>query len=698
MDKPKILVAEDEGIIAKDLEHTLKGMGYAVSGTASSGEEAIRKALETRPDLILMDIVLRGDMDGVAAAEEIRSRLEIPVVFLTAHADEKTLQRAKISGPFGYLLKPFEERGLRGTIEVALHIHAMEKKLKKSAEEWRSTFDSIQDWVSIHDCEFRIVRTNRAMAEAFRRAPQDMIGKTCYEVFHRGNEPIPQCPHIRALETRRPCREELFEPHLGIHVELSVSPIFDEKGGLTGTVHVAKDISERKRAQEALRESEERYRRLFEGVPLGLYRSTPEGKLLDANPALARLFGYADTDSLSRLEMTDTYVDPRDRQGFKALMEEKGRVEQFRTERRRRDGSRFWSESQSIAVRGPDGAIQCYEGSVQDVSDRRAFEEELRRSERHARQLAFEKSILAEIGRIISSTTDVEEVYKAFAGEAKKLLSFDRLIVSLVDRGKRTMANRFVDGASVPGRNVGEVFPFRGSFGEAVIESRRGILLHVENEEETVSRFPGLLLDIRAGLKSVLSVPLFYRDAAVGALHIFSANSKAYKEEDLPTARSIADQIAGAVVNANLFNALKKVSESLAESEERYRAIMESAGRAGGGVIILQDLGEREGACIFANEQAGKITGYTEEELLQASWMEIVHPSSLPSVRDRYRRRMSGEDMPGFYEISFRHKTGREVPVEVIATRAQIQGKTVLVAFFRDITARKDLERQLAQA
>lgn len=130
MDKTKILVVEDEGIIAKDIENTLKAMGYGVAGVVVSGDEAIQKAVETQPDLVLMDIVLKGETDGVEAADRIRARLDTPVVFLTAYADEKTLQRAKITGAFGYLVKPFEERELRSTIEVALYQHEMEARLR----------------------------------------------------------------------------------------------------------------------------------------------------------------------------------------------------------------------------------------------------------------------------------------------------------------------------------------------------------------------------------------------------------------------------------------------------------------------------------------------------------------------------------------------------------------------------------------
>ena len=115
-----ILVIEDESIIALDIADGLRRLGYRVVAVVPSGEQAIQKAAETHPDLVLMDIKLKGDMDGVQAAEHIRAELDIPVIFLTAFADEATLQRAKITQPFGYLLKPFEDRELHSAIEIAL--------------------------------------------------------------------------------------------------------------------------------------------------------------------------------------------------------------------------------------------------------------------------------------------------------------------------------------------------------------------------------------------------------------------------------------------------------------------------------------------------------------------------------------------------------------------------------------------------
>ncbi|MGL5065907.1 MAG: hybrid sensor histidine kinase/response regulator, partial [Microcoleus sp.] len=128
------MVVEDEVIVAEDIAGRLKKLGYAVAGTVASGEEAIQKAAETQPDLVLMDIVLKGEMDGVTASEKIRNNSDIPTVFLTAYADEKTLQRAKLTDPFGYIVKPFQQNDLRVAIEIAMHRHEIETKMRKALQ------------------------------------------------------------------------------------------------------------------------------------------------------------------------------------------------------------------------------------------------------------------------------------------------------------------------------------------------------------------------------------------------------------------------------------------------------------------------------------------------------------------------------------------------------------------------------------
>jgi CheY-like chemotaxis protein len=134
MEQPRIMIVEDEGIVSLDLRDQLANLGYSVAAVAASGEEAIRKAKETRPDLVLMDIRLKGGIDGIEAANEIQARLHVPIVYMTALADLDTRQRSQTTGYSGYLVKPVGEDELQAAIETALHRHGTTRAGKCASE------------------------------------------------------------------------------------------------------------------------------------------------------------------------------------------------------------------------------------------------------------------------------------------------------------------------------------------------------------------------------------------------------------------------------------------------------------------------------------------------------------------------------------------------------------------------------------
>lgn len=134
MAKTNLLVVEDESIVSKDIQQSLKKLGYNVVGAASTGEKAIELARENMPDIVLMDIMLKGDMNGIEAADQIRAELNIPVIYLTAYADEGTLARAKVTEPCGYIIKPFKEIDIHTSIEMAIYKHKRESEVRKERD------------------------------------------------------------------------------------------------------------------------------------------------------------------------------------------------------------------------------------------------------------------------------------------------------------------------------------------------------------------------------------------------------------------------------------------------------------------------------------------------------------------------------------------------------------------------------------
>jgi len=257
MSHAKILIVEDEKIVAKDIHNCLRRFGYEVTAIVSTGEEAIQKAVETKPDLALLDVRLHGEMDGIVVAERIRDRLRIPVVYLTAYADEEMLRRAKLTEPFGYLVKPFGERELYSTIEMALHRHAMEQRLQESEQWLQTTLMSIGDGVIAVGVEERVRSINHVAAELTGWPEEEAVDRPISEVFNILNEdrtPVEDMPVSKAI------REGVFTGNvsfilitkagLEIPVEDGAAPIRDEKCQITGAVVVFRDVRERRRHEE----------------------------------------------------------------------------------------------------------------------------------------------------------------------------------------------------------------------------------------------------------------------------------------------------------------------------------------------------------------------------------------------------------------------------------------------------------------
>jgi diguanylate cyclase (GGDEF)-like protein/PAS domain S-box-containing protein len=253
----KILVVEDESIVAEDIKAILEEFGYRVIGTADSGEEAILKVAETKPHLVFMDIRLKGQMDGIQTAEQIWNDYQIPIVYLTANADIKTLYRAKATEPFGYVIKPFQERELQTAVEIALNRYQTEKQTK-DREQWLKTLlSSLGDAVIATDANGCVTLLNRAAEALTGWKLSEAIGKKSTEIFkliHSETRTIIECPAQRALMLRTivsiPEQTILIAKNgTEIFIDDSAAPILETLGEILGAVIVFRDVTERKRSQ-----------------------------------------------------------------------------------------------------------------------------------------------------------------------------------------------------------------------------------------------------------------------------------------------------------------------------------------------------------------------------------------------------------------------------------------------------------------
>jgi two-component system cell cycle sensor histidine kinase/response regulator CckA len=260
--RAKILVVEDERIVAEDIRRSLKKLGYDVCGVVSTGQEAIRKAIQLRPDLVLMDIVLRMHMNGIQAAAAIHEKIDVPVIYLTAYADSDTLEKAKQTEPYGYLLKPFENRELQTAIEMSLYKHRTERRLREN-EAWLSTtLRSLAEGVIATNERAEILFMNPVAESLTGWTLEEVNGRPFSSVFRlvssRAGDlrPIEKVLKSRAVVTLPEATRLMRKDGGAFDVDFHASPIRDERGRIFGAVAAFQDVTRRKRAEEDLKKSE----------------------------------------------------------------------------------------------------------------------------------------------------------------------------------------------------------------------------------------------------------------------------------------------------------------------------------------------------------------------------------------------------------------------------------------------------------
>jgi two-component system cell cycle sensor histidine kinase/response regulator CckA len=303
-----ILIVEDEALVAADLGDRLREMGYPVAAELSSGEEALEKIASLRPDLILMDIVLDGDMDGIETARQVRRRWDTPVVFLTAHADNNTLRRARLTEPFGYVIKPFAEADLHATVEMALYKHKADRQLCKMEQWLATTLRSIGDGVLTTDEHARVTFLNPMAERLTGWKLLEAAGRTSAEVLRlvdrQTGGPVAD-PAQRALAGGAPVT---LPPHTSLRsrhgreipIDDSAAPIRDEDGRVRGVVVVFRDCSEQTRLEEERQHLEKKMREAQKLESLGLMAG---GIAHDFNNLLTGIMGNA---ALCRMKLHRT--------------------------------------------------------------------------------------------------------------------------------------------------------------------------------------------------------------------------------------------------------------------------------------------------------------------------------------------------------------------------------------------------------
>ena len=442
-------------------------------------------------------------------------------------------------------------------------------------------------------------------------------------------------------------------------------------------------------AEDDLLKIEERYQRLVELSP-DMIALHSNGKYIYMNPAGLRILGASSQEEIIGKPVSEI-IHPESREVVKSRiqqLEDGADVPPIEEKFVRLDGTIVDVEVTAAPI--PSRGKPMIQVLARDITKRKRTEEALKRSIDASQRLAFEKMIMAEIGQIISSTLDIEEVYKLFSEKVKTLLPYDRIAINLIKKDGVTLINRYVEGESAPGRNAGEIFPLAGTFTETIVKNRKGLFFDSKDESEIAAKFPGLVPEVKAGARSFLSVPLISRDQAIGGLHFRSNKYGAYSNKDLKLAESIATQIAGAIANARLFAERQQVERALKESEEKYRLLVQNAKDA---IFIIQD-----GVIKFSNIETEKLFGYSAAELAAIPFSNHILPADREMAYGNISEGSTGGEFPKAQSLRIRNKSGQEIWVELKSVSIEWEGKRAALNFASDITEQKKLEAQFLQA
>jgi PAS domain S-box-containing protein len=636
MVKNRIIIAEDDAISARYLKESMIARGYDVPDVVTTADDLLRAVENCGPDIILMDVMLEGAGDGIDAAAQIAARHDIPVIYLTGHTAREIVDRAKATGPYGFLVKPVNISELVIAVEFALYRHEMGKKLKQSEERYRAIVESAPVMI----CRFQpdpatITFVNDEFCRYFGRKREEITGRHLRDIL-TGADLSDARQKYRSLSAENPVmsfdlririgEKELWQRWIG-------RAMFDDIGKITEVQAIGEDVTDRKKAEEAIRASEEKFYKTFHLGPSGMtITSLENGKIIDVNEKLLSMSGFSRSEILGKKTTDIGIFQNRDeRDSLKDTLIRDGVVRDRETLFRLKSGE---IRHTMVSIEMLDiGGEKCMLSVVNDITEIKKIENALRDSEEKFR-LLFDQSADAQMLMENRTVIDCNMAAVQVFGAASKQ--------DLLGRETDDLAPEYLpDGAHAPTR-MDEIIP----------------LVH---EMDSLSfEWVCQRLDGR-------QVPV---DITLTAIPIAGK----------PMIHAVLKDIT-----------LRKLAQSaLRRSELKYRVLVEAMNDG-----LVQ--GNEQGLITFVNEQFCEMVGRRKSDVIGSLILDFIHEADRQGFREDILGKRSTR--ASAYEIALvlpdGIKTGTVVsPRPLVDDRDRITG---FVAVFTDISERKHLERQILE-
>ena len=646
----KIFIVEDESIVVLEISKTLEKMNYEVVGHTNKGEDALAKVNKTNPDLILMDITLKGELDGIETARLINIQKKIPIVYLTGHKDDETIERSKTTNPYGFLLKPLNDRDLNYCIRMALFRFDTETKLNESEQNLQKTvklnsilFNNITNPAFIINSKGIITAINKkanfANLDASHFLNNDVRktfpGKTGNKFLHIIEDVLSKgtdekLEHIIKVGDKK----YSFETKFIKYTDKDVLAVFYEN--TSGSEF-----------EKALKESDLKYRNLVKNSPLAITRLLIKTNQYEfVNDEFVKQSGYTleEFNSLSNEEYLNMiHPDDRDvvmKQYRNWILSGCKEVENLIYRITNKSNETLWLNSYHYADINPDGAIEAVNQLYMNINKQKQYEEVLGESKQYL-DAFFQQSLDG-----------------IFISKLDKPVKWDK------SRNSEKVLDYIIKNMKVVRANQ----PLASQFGISVEE-----VLNI-NPEDFFNQRAG---DARKRWKTFLNEG----NSHFAEFYLRPDGMKIYLEGDYYCLYDNNNNFTGYLGIQRDMTQKQYSDELIRLSEEKFRAVTESMPAQ---VVIYQD-----DKFVYANPYSEKITGYTSGELLRKNFWEIVHDDFKEVVKERGKKRLLGGNVLDNYEMKIIAKNNEEKWLSYSARTIQFNHKKAVLGIAIDITGNK---------
>ncbi|MBU4534699.1 MAG: PAS domain S-box protein [Euryarchaeota archaeon] len=426
----KVLIAEDENITTLQIKKKLLNWNFQVTGIASSGDEAVEMALNTRPDVILMDIILKGDLDGISAANIILQNFEVPIIYLTAYADEKTMDRARLTEPQNYIVKPFDDMELRFALEMISQRKKMEKKLQKTQNNLNLISEIMEDYVGRLDENANLIFVSSSIKKTLGYNPSEFSGKPIFEFIHpedleKDLEAFHECANNKKSIK---IRSRFYNIHQNYTwIESILTPLFSDEGQFKGAIFTSRQINDQIEVEEELKYSMNYSRNLIEANLDPMVTISQGGKIMDVNQATEDATGMP-RNQLIGTDFSQYFTLPeKAMRGYQKTLFY-GSLKDYPLTLKHVSGKTMEVLYNATVYRDNEGKVQGVFAAARNITKIKKANEALKLSERHFRSLIENALdlilVLNKQGDITYASPSVE---KTFGFKVHEILGFNIL-------------------------------------------------------------------------------------------------------------------------------------------------------------------------------------------------------------------------------------------------------------------------------